>query len=602
MRYRLKSFMMIAVMAFAFNASASFAQQTTTTPPKTATPAAAPQKSAASPAKSQGASRVLTSPANTPSTPTSLAAPSSSSQTSTSKETPIQSKASLSPTQESFGQPKEIVFEAAQQPLAERIVRKITLDVRDMNIIDVIKFLAIKGDFNVVTSKSVEGRVTLYLKSVSIRDALDIILISNNLAFQIQNEIIHVMSDAEYEAAYGRKFSDRSIVKTCHLTYTKPSYVLATLESVKSALGKVVIDEDTGTVVMIDTPEAIDLMEKAIAEIERPMESYVYSLQYAKADVLVEKLKARIDANAVGSITADERSNQIIVRALPGRREEIMKVLKELDTKTKEVLIEAQIVQILIKPEFDMGIDWNLDFKGSADKEISKLAFENVYLNESKLTTADTLYNNFGKIAIGQVGIGHFITSLRALKQVNDTKILSNPKLLVTNNEEAKIHIGDTIPYIISTTTGSGDNAVTSEDVRFVDVGLQLSVTANINDEGYMTMRLKPEISNVVSYITSKGGGIPQINKTEVETSVIVKDGMTIIMGGLKADSKTHVKKGFPVLMDIPLVGKMFSATNDAIQKTEIVIFITPHIVEGNEHFLDKKNTIKPYKDYNASN
>jgi len=290
------------------------------------------------------------------------------------------------------------------------------------------------------------------------------------------------------------------------------------------------------------------------------------------------------------------------VRALPGRREEIMKVLKELDTKTKEVLIEAQIVQILIKPEFDMGIDWNLDFKGSADKEISKLAFENVYLNESKLTTADTLYNNFGKIAIGQVGIGHFITSLRALKQVNDTKILSNPKLLVTNNEEAKIHIGDTIPYIISTTTGSGDNAVTSEDVRFVDVGLQLSVTANINDEGYMTMRLKPEISNVVSYITSKGGGIPQINKTEVETSVIVKDGMTIIMGGLKADSKTHVKKGFPVLMDIPLVGKMFSATNDAIQKTEIVIFITPHIVEGNEHFLDKKNTIKPYKDYNASN
>ncbi|MFA6379375.1 MAG: secretin N-terminal domain-containing protein, partial [Candidatus Omnitrophota bacterium] len=391
-------------------------------------------------------------------------------------------------------QPEEIVFDPKQQPLEERIVRKITLDVRDMNIIDVIKFLAIKGDFNVVTSKSVEGRVTLYLKSVSIRDALDIILISNNLAYQIQNDIIHVMSDTEFEADYGRKFNDQSVVKTFFLTYTKPGYALNTLEQIKSSLGKIIIDEDTGTVVVIDTPEAVARMEKAIAEVERPMDSYVYSLQYAKADVLVEKLKARIDSLAVGSITADERSNQIVIRALPDRKKEILEVIKQLDTKTKEVLIEAQIVQIVIKPEFDFGIDWNLDFKGSSDKEISKLSFENVYLNEDTLTSADALYKNFGKIAIGQIGIGHFITSVRALKQVNDTKILSNPKLLVANNEEAKIHIGDTIPYIISTTTGTGDNVVTSEDVRFVDVGLQLAVTATINDEGYVSMRLKPEI------------------------------------------------------------------------------------------------------------
>jgi type II secretory pathway component GspD/PulD (secretin) len=499
-----------------------------------------------------------------------------------------------------FDQPKPIVVEATQQPLEERIVRKITLDVRDMNIIDVIKFLAMKGEFNVVTSKSVEGRVTLLLKSVSIRDALDIILISNNLAYQIQNDIIHVMSETEYETAYGRKFNDRSIVKTVRLTYTKPAYVLSTLESIKSSLGKVVIDEDTGTVVMIDTPEAIARMDEALADIEKPMEIYVYSLQYAKADVLVEKLKARIDTNAVGSITADERSNQIVVRAFPDRRKEIWEVIKQLDTKTKEVLIEAQIVQIVIKPQFDMGIDWSLDFRDSSDDEIRKLSFENVYLDESNLTSSDALFSNFGKIAIGQVGAGHFITKLRALRQVSDTKILSNPKLLVTNNEEAKIHIGDTIPYIISTTTGSGDNAVTSEDVRFVDVGLQLAVTANINDEGYVTMRLKPEISTVVDYITSLGGGIPQINKTEVETSVIVKDGMTIIMGGLKADAKTQVKKGFPVLMDIPILGKIFGATSDAIQKTEIVIFITPHIVEGTEHYLDRKNNIKPYKDYSS--
>ncbi len=495
-------------------------------------------------------------------------------------------------------QPAVINFEETQDPLEERITRKITLDVRDMNIIDVIKFLAIKGDFNVITSKSVEGRVTLYLKSVSIQDALDIILISNALAYKIQNDIVYVMSETEYEAAYGRKFNDLSIVKTIHLHYSKPGYALSTLESIKSSLGKIVIDEDTGTVVMIDTPETIKRMEKAIKEIDQPLETNVYTLQYAKADVLVEKLRARLTDNAVGSITSDERSNQLVVRALPGRRDEILKIIKELDSKTKAVLIEAQIMQVTFRPQYDMGIDWNLDFLDSPDKEIRKLSFQNVYLDESDLTTSDALFSKFGKIAVGNVGAGHFNVSLRALKQVSDTKILSNPRLLVTNNEEAKIHVGDTIPYIISTTSGTGDNAVTSEDVRFVDVGLQLAVSAVINDDGYVTMNLKPEISTVVSYITSQGGGIPQINKTEVETTVLVKDGTTIIMGGLKKDDKTQIKKGFPFLMDLPFIGNMFSFTSDDITKTEIVIFITPHIVSGEEHIEDERGTIKPYKSY----
>ncbi len=495
-------------------------------------------------------------------------------------------------------QPRSIQFEEKQEPLEERINRKITLDVRDMNIIDVIKFLAIKGDFNVVTSKSVEGRVTLYLKSVSIQDALDIVLISNALAYQIQNDIVHVMSEVEYVATYGRKFNDRSVVKTMHLNYSKPTYVLSTLDSIKSSLGKIVIDEDTGTVVMIDTPEAIALMEKALVEIEKPIETYTYTLQYAKADVVVEKLRGQLEDNAVGSIIADERSNQIIVRAFPGRRDEILEAIKKLDTKTKEVRIEAQIVQITFRPQYDIGIDWNLDFLDSSDPNIRKLDFENVYLDENNLTSSDPLYSQFGKMAVGVLNQDHFNASLRALKQVSDTKILSNPQLLVIDGEEAKIHIGDTIPYIISTTSGTGDNAITSEDVRFVDVGLKLTVSADINDEGFVTMNLAPEISTVTRYVDSQGGGIPQVNKTEVETSVLIKDGTTIIMGGLKKDDKSHVKKGFPLLMDIPFIGKLFSATSDDISKTEIVIFITPHIVSGEEHYLDEKGTIKPYKSY----
>ncbi len=492
--------------------------------------------------------------------------------------------------------PKLITVDATKETIDERLARKITLDVRDMNIIDVIKFLAMKGDFNVVTSKNVTGRVTLFLKSVSIKDVLDIILISNDLAYQLQTDIVYVMSGAEYETIYGKKYNDKSQVNIVHLKYAKPSYVLAALDNMKSALGKIIIDEDTGSVVLIDTPQVLAQMKKSIDSMETPMEAHTYNLQYAKADVVAEKLRARIDANAVGSIMADERSNQIIVRALPGRREEVEKLIKSLDMKTKEVLIDARVLQVVFKPNFDMGIDWNLDFKGSADKELQKLTFKNVFLNDSAV--AGNLATSFGRVAIGSVGVDHFTSAIRALRQVSDTKILSNPKILVTNNEEAKIHVGETVPYIISTTSGTGDNAISSEDVRFIDVGLKLMVTPTINDDGFVTMRLKPEISTVVDKIQSKGGGIPQVNKTEVETTVMVKDGNSVILGGLKKDEKSHIKKGFPGLMEIPVLGKIFSSTSDSVTRTEIIIFITPHIVSGAASYEEMRGTVKPYKDY----
>ena len=497
-------------------------------------------------------------------------------------------------------QPQSIEVSAPLEPLEKRLVRKISLDIRDMNIVDVIKFLAMKGEFNVVTSAAIEGRATLLLKSVSINDALDIAVISNHLAYHIQNDIIQVMTAAEYEAMYGKQFSDKTEVSITHLLYAKPSYVLATLDNIKSSVGKIIIDEDTGSVVMIDTPQTIVKMEEAIKNMEEPLNTYVFNLQYAKADVLAEKLKARIDAHAVGSISSDDWANQLIVRAFPGRLKEIEGIIKKLDVPTKEVLVEARILQIVFQPNYDFGIDWNIDFKDSSDPELKKLSFNNVYLGQSNntLAGADNLFSNYGRIAIGKFDVNHFATAIRALYKVSDTKILSNPKLLVTNNQEAKIHIGDTVPYIISTTSGTGDNAITSEDVRFTEVGVKLSVTPTINDDGMVTMRLKPEISTVVGKIQSKGGGIPQINKTELETTVMVQDGMSIIMGGLKKEDKVHTKKGLPILMDIPYVGRMFSRFSDNVDSTEIVIFITPHIVNKGDDYVSMKGAIKPFKDY----
>ena len=506
----------------------------------------------------------------------------------------VAARASLAQT------PKPIVIEEPEGDIVKRMQRAITLDVRDMNIVDVIKFLALKGEFNVVISPTVTGRATVLLNSVTIQDAMDIVIIANNLAYKIQGNIIQVMSSAEYEAMFGKKFSDKTTVDIVRLKYSKPSYVLAALDSIKSNVGKIIIDEDTGSVVMIDTPEAIGKMKSAIAEIEKPLETFVFPLQYASADVVAEKLRSRIDAKAVGSIIPDARSNKLIVRAFPDRRKEVEEIIREVDTATKEVLVDARILQIVLKPEYDVGVDWQLDFRDSSNDELRKLSFSNIMLNRNDMSSSDNLGNNFGQVAVGNFDQDAFELAIRALKQVSDTKILSNPQILVTNNEEAKIHIGDTVPYIISTTSGTGDNAITSEDVRFVDVGLKLNVSPTINDDGYVTMHLRPEISTVVAQIESQGGGIPQVNKTEVETTVIVKDGHTIVMGGLKRDDKVHHKKGVPVLMDLPYLGKMFSRQADNFTQTEIVILITPHVITGKEDYAMIRGGIKPFKSYST--
>jgi type II secretory pathway component GspD/PulD (secretin) len=487
--------------------------------------------------------------------------------------------------------PKAIILTEPKEPLEDRLQRKITLDVRDMNIVDVIKFLAEKGEFNVIISPTVDGRTTVLLHGVAIKDALDIVSISNRLAYHIENDIIQVMAGAEYEALYGKQFSDKTQVAIIHLQYSKPSYVLAALDNMKSNVGKIIIDEDTGTVVLVDTPSSIALMKKAIDQIERPLDTFVYDLKYADAEMVAEKLRSRIDAKAVGSITADERSNQVLVRVFPGRRDEVEKIIRSLDEPTREVLIEARVLQVILKPNYNVGIDWAAIINHNGKEKF----------NIKGMLGNDDMPSNFGQIGVGDINADDFAATVQTLQQVSDTKILSSPQILVTNNEEAKIHIGDTVPYIVSTTNGTGDNAIKSEDVRFIDVGLKLNVLPTINDDGMVTMRLRPEISSVVARVTSDKGGIPQVNKTEVETSVMVQDGMTIVMAGLRKEDKSHAKKGIPVLMNMPYLGNLFSNTSDSITSTEIVILITPHIVKGTDDYKKVNGSIKPAKKYDPN-
>jgi type IV pilus assembly protein PilQ len=502
---------------------------------------------------------------------------------------------------ELYGQ--DLPVSAANPALQEKLNERIFLDLRDINVVDLFKFLAVKGNLNIVTSKNVEGRSTLVLHDVAIRDALEILIISNQLAYEIQGDIIYIMTEEEYNTSHGKSFNDKRQVLTRSLKYAKPSYVLTTLEALQGTLGKVVVDEGTGTVVMIDTSENLKKMESVLDGIEKRSSSQVVELQYAKAKDVEAQLKAKVDDIGVGSITADERSNQLFLTAYPERMEEIIPMISALDKKTKAVLIEARILQLTLNPKYDAGIDWEKAFRNFKHADLKNLDFRSAFPIDSEISS-DEAIGTVGKIAVGEISDDQFEVALKMLKEVENTKVLANPRMMIVDGQESKINIADRIPYVITTTTGTGANVSVSEDIKFIDVGIILTVTPRINDEGLIHMVIRPEISSKIGDITAQESqnDIPIVNTTFIETSAIVKDGATVILGGLRRDEVTESSRGLPYLMDIPVLGNLFKNRNEELLRSEIVILITPKIFMGDTDFIDQPLPIlKSYSSMNPS-
>lgn len=473
--------------------------------------------------------------------------------------------------------------------LEEGLAQHMALDLRNMDIVDTLKFLAQKGNINIIASKSVEGRVSLFLKDVSIGDALEIILLANSLAYEMRGEILYVMTNEEYKQAHGVDFKGTYKAEIYKLKYAKPEAVFNALEVVRSEKGKLIVDEDSGTVVFVDTKEKISVMREVLESIDQELITKTFPLQYLKADEAVKILAKRLDVKKTGSITADDRSNQVIISALPKRMQEIAEIIRSIDVKTKEVLIEAKILKVSLSDDFDMGIDWRVAIKSFS-----------FGVDLGLPTTGTEAISKYGTMVTGLVENGRTGAAVKALQQFGEVRNLSSPSIAVVNGEEAKIHIGSTEAYVDTTVATGGTTATTAAQVKFLDVGVKLFVTPTINDHGYVTMKIKPEISSksgthTYSIDADVSNTIPLIDKTTAETTVMVKDGVTVIIGGLRKDEKLNVVKKIPFLGDLPWLGALFRNTNQDTEKTEIVVFLTPHIITGDKDvvdtaFLPKKN------------
>jgi len=458
------------------------------------------------------------------------------------------------------------------------------LELKDMEIADVLKLISQKTGLNIIAGKGVQGKVTIYLNDVSASEALRIILDANNLAYKDDDGIVRVMPAQDYERRYGKVFGGKIQTWVYHLNYAAAEDVAPLIEHLKSSTGRVISDLKSNTLVVMDAKDNVDVIEALIREIDTPVQVEVFELNYAKAEDLVAKVEPLI-TQGTGSVRFDARSNKLIVTDKPAKMDAISKLIREFDAQDRQVLIEAKIVQIVLSDSYELGVDWQAVFPGMDDLTAG-----------SDFDVLSNSESNFGKLQIGTIANNNYTAMLEALQSVGETNILSSPSITVVNNQEAKILVGTTQPYVTTTTTTPATGPTTvSESVNFIEVGVKLYVVPTIHSDGFITMKIKPEVSTTLEPITtSQNNEIPVVETSEAETIVRIKDGVTIVIGGLIKDEKRSTLKKVPLLGSIPFLKTFFQNTDDSTVKTEIAIFLTPRVIVGDQEeqhsFITEKN------------
>lgn len=466
-------------------------------------------------------------------------------------------------------------------------VERISLDLKGIEINELFRLLSQKMGVTIVPSKSVSGRLNIYLNNLTFDDALDVVLISQDLACERQDKIINIMTGSEYEKLYGRKYNEKRKFKNIKLNYAKPATVFNALAQMKSDIGKVIVDENTATLFLMDTPERLEIMAETVKDLDRPPSTEVFDLQYAKAEDIKTHL-ASVITPGPGELIVDSRSTKVVVSDLPDKMEKIKRIIKAFDSENPQVLIETKIVEITMKDEFQHDINWER-ILNNIQKYISQFSAAGTFPVAPSFSVSPALSADSLAVSIGTLETDDFTSAFRVLETLGNTRIISEPRIVATNNQEAKILVGSREAYVIQSLSQATASTVSAENIEFIDVGVKLNVVPTIHKDGFITMRIKPEVSSVRETITTTlGSRIPIVETAEVETTVKVKENSMIMIAGMYKEDKRDDKTGVPGISRIPFLGAAFGSRATLKKRTEVVVFLIPRLIKGDVNSTDK--------------
>jgi len=317
-----------------------------------------------------------------------------------------------------------------------------------------------------------------------------------------------------------------------------------------------------GPLTKATTPKPTDTEDNPLAVWDAALliNTRVFNLNFANAKETEKTIVKLVSRD--GKVGIDERLNSIIVTDSAENLERISQALGILDVKAPQVMIEVLIVNVKLTDELKMGVDW------------TRLGTSKNYLTQGLSITGST--NPYGKVTFSSTPSNWTFQGLIDFVETNkDVKILANPKVLVLNNHMATIKTVKEIPYQEKSTSSEGGSYASTS---FKDVGVKLKVTPQITDDGHIIMEIEPEQSAQIDTLTVENSEIPVIETRNTSTTLRVKDGQTIIIGGLREKQPTIEESKVPILGDIPLIGLLFRKVDTELIESELGVFITPHI------------------------
>ena len=429
---------------------------------------------------------------------------------------------------------KPLTEDEADKRKADRFAysgEKLSLNFQDIDVRSVLQLIADFTDLNLVASDTVSGNITLRLQNVPWDQALDLVLKTKGLdKRQVGNVLL--VAPADEIAARERQ----------------------ELES-----------------------------QRQIAELA-PLRREVVQVNYAKAaDIarLFQSVTSTVaSAEDRGSIAVDDRTNNIIAYQTQDRLDELRRIVAQLDIPVRQVMIEARIVEANVDYDKSLGVNWRGARVGDNNFVVGGVGGNRVGAGDNPATALGTFVDLGATGATNGIGIG-FITDntildlqLSAMEKTGNGEIVSQPKVVTSDKETAKILKGAEVPYQEASSSGATSTS-------FKEAALSLEVTPQITPDNRIIMEVKvtkdePDFSQAAST-----GGVPSIRKNEVNAKVLVTDGETIVIGGVFSNTQSKSVDKVPFLGDVPFVGRLFRRDLVQDRKSELLVFITPRIMNN---------------------
>ena len=313
---------------------------------------------------------------------------------------------------------------------------------------------------------------------------------------------------------------------------------------------------------------------------ETGLSSYTISLKYADAAEMKEALSGLSD-----KIQVDRGGNRLIVVTSPRVIAEIQDIVEKLDQPAQQVMLEARIVEVNTDDLKELGIDWDLLNRQGFTfiEENPDATYTGDPESPGQITAEDLISNTPGTSDIWKLKNfarlpKTFRVFLDMLIRDGNARVMAQPKLVTLNGKPASMLAGQRIPYLTGQTVFAGGAAAPTETVQIEEVGIKLSITPLINADGYITVQVRPEVSTVVGF-RGVANDLPVVATRQAETTVRLKDGASVIIGGLLSEEMTRTTTKLPLLGDVPVLGWLFRHESIQATKRDLVIEVTPKLI-----------------------